>query len=492
MVSFVPTPTLTRTMTSLCLVILTTMGSHLNGLAQSSSPSNNRISPSENNQPFLQSPYLLGTGDQISVDIFDSEDFSGEAQVLADGTLQLPYIKRLYVRGMTLEQATEMIKIEYAAILKHPLITVTLTQLRPLEIGISGEVQRPGFYTLNLFDPESRLPELRYPTLADAIQKAGGITLSADIRQIQLRRLQPGGGEQIIPIDFWEFLQNGNPRVNVTLRDGDTIIIPATTNFNQAEIRQVANSNLATSPDTPHNVIVVGQVNRPGNYVLVGGDANTERPGGYATVSWAIQQAGGITEKADIRQIELHRITQAGTQQIIPVNLWELLQTGDLSHDPFLQDGDTIIIPQATAVNLAEITPIARASFSPATIKVSVVGEIDNPGAGTIDVAPDTTLNQALLKAGGFNPRASKKSVDLIRLNPDGTISQRRIVVDLSAGPNEQTNPLLRNSDIIVVERSGLARFSDATNLLLTPTGNLFTQTLSIFRVLEVINNWER
>ncbi len=488
MVCFIPSSTITPIITHLSLIILTTLTGHLSSLAQPLPSPSEQIPPLNTQPEIVESPYILGVGDQISVQIFNAEDFSGEAKILADGSVQLPFIQRLYVQGKTLEQATEMIQTEYANILKNPLITVTLSELRPLEIGVSGEVHRPGFYTLNLFDPESRLPELRYPTVSEALRRAGGITLSADIRQIQLRRLTPGGGEQIIPLNFWDFLQNGNSRSNITLRDGDTIIVPAATDFNQAEIRQIASSNLAISAEAAHNIIVVGQVNRPGNYVLIGGDANTERPGGYATVTWAIRQAGGITEQADIRQIQLLRMTQAGTQQMIPINLWDLLQTGDLNKDPFLQNGDTIIIPQATAVNLAEVTPIARASFSPATIKVSVVGEINNPGAGTIDVAPDTTLNQALMKAGGFNPRARRKSVDLIRLNPDGTISQRTIAVDLSVSPNEQTNPLLRNNDIIVVDRSGLARFSDNTTILFTPSNNVLNQTLVIFRMLEVIN----
>jgi polysaccharide export outer membrane protein len=81
--------------------------------------------------------------------------------------------------------------------------------------------------------------------------------------------------------------------------------------------------------------------------------------------------------------------------------------------------------------------------------------------------------------------------VDLIRLNPDGTISQRTIAIDFSASPNEQNNPLLRNNDIIVVERSGLAKFSDRTSLLLTPTGSFINQALSIFRLLEVIEGFQ-
>jgi polysaccharide export outer membrane protein len=50
-------------------------------------------------------------------------------------------------------------------------------------------------------------------------------------------------------------------------------------------------------------------------------------------------------------------------------------------------------------------------------------------------------LNQALLTAGGFNDaRADRKAVDLIRLNPDGTVSKSKVKIDLAQGINEQNN----------------------------------------------------
>jgi polysaccharide export outer membrane protein len=142
------------------------------------------------------------------------------------------------------------------------------------------------------------------------------------------------------------------------------------------------------------------------------------------------------------------------------VNFWELLQGGDLNQDLPLQDGDTIVIPTATALAPEEITRLSASSFSPNEITINVVGEVVNPGS--IQVPPNTPLNQAILAAGGLNNRASTGSVQLLRLNPEGTVYQQAIDFDLSAGLSPQDNPALRPNDTIVVGRKGIVQFGDA------------------------------
>ncbi|RKH75066.1 sugar ABC transporter substrate-binding protein, partial [Corallococcus praedator] len=125
-----------------------------------------------------------------------------------------------------------------------------------------------------------------------------------------------------------------------------------------------------------------------------------------------------------------------------------------------LRDGDTVYIPTATSVTAEEATELASASFSPNTIAVNVVGEVVEPG--TVQVPPNVTLNQAILAAGGFdNRRARTADVQLVRLNPDGTVARREIPVDFSAGISEENNPALRSNDIVIVGRSGITRTSD-------------------------------
>ncbi|MGL6281847.1 MAG: polysaccharide export protein, partial [Microcoleaceae cyanobacterium] len=83
--------------------------------------------------------------------------------------------------------------------------------------------------------------------------------------------------------------------------------------------------------------------------------------------------------------------------------------------------------------------------------------------------------------------RAETELVELIRINPNGTVVKRKITIDLAAEVNEQTNPMLLNNDVILVGRSGRAAFSDNLSNILTPfspLGNFF----GIFRFLNIFD----
>ena len=358
---------------------------------------------------------------------------------------------------------------------------------KPRTVTVLGEVSRPGSYVVIGGDTSTDRNSGGIPTLTRAIQLAGGITPAANVRSIQLRRLTRTGAEQVMEVNLWQFLQAGDTSQNPIVQQGDTIFIPTTTNFNRAEANILASTNFATNIDQPRTVAVVGEVKRPGIYVIIGGlvaDVD-RRTGGLPTVTRALQRAGGITSSADIRHIEIRRQTKSGIEQTISVNFWQLLQAGDFTQDSILQDGDTVFVPTATDINPAEVSQIADSSFSPATIQVSVVGEVTRPGR--IEVPPNTTLNQALLTAGGFNrSRANKNIVELIRLNSNGTISRRPISIDFTQGINDMTNPLLNDNDIVVVRRNGVARFSDNLDNIIGG-GGLFS-VIRVFQILGIFD----
>ncbi|MFW6316372.1 MAG: SLBB domain-containing protein, partial [Cyanobacteriota bacterium] len=124
-------------------------------------------------------------------------------------------------------------------------------------------------------------------------------------------------------------------------------------------------------------------------------------------------------------------------------------------------------------------TQLARSTFAPDEITVNLVGEVEQPGR--IDVEANTPLNQALLAGGGFDDeRARKSEVTLIRLNDDGTVTEREIPVDLTQSINEESNPILRDQDIIVVERSGITRTSERINTFSNPINGILN-LLDIF-----------
>lgn len=311
------------------------------------------------------SQYLLGSGDRVKVSVFNAEDYSGEFTVLAGGLINMPLSGEVLVEGLTLQQASEQIAQVLSTYVRRPRVTVSLLAARPLRVAVSGEVNRPGAYTVTSdADADDEGSAAERPTLTQAIAQAGGITQSADIRRIVVQRQVPVG-------------------------------------------------------------------------------------------------AAGNRSDA-----------------IVEVNLWQLLQEGQLDADLALQHGDNIIIPEAIALSPAETTALGSTSFSPQSITVNVVGEVESPGA--VELPANAPLNQAILTAGGFNRRAKKGTVDLIRLNDNGSVTQQEIDVDLAAGLNPENNPALRPNDTVVVSTNGLNRVTDTLGTVLAPINSGF----GLFRLL--------
>lgn len=417
------------------------------------------------------SGYILGPGDRLKIDIFNVPEYSGEYMLLSDGTVNMPLAGTISLQGMTISQASEEIASAMGRFLRRPITTITLLTVRPIKIAIAGEVNRPGSYSVDL----NRNQSVNIPTVTGAIELAGGITQSADIRRIQVRRPRPYTGEvqssgtksaEIITVDLWQLLQTADLSQDIILRDGDSILIPTIASVNLNETPQLAAASFASNTGRALNIAVVGEVKRPGPYTLSNSQSTNA-----ATVTQGIQAAGGITQEADIRNILVRRRTKSGSDRLVEVNFWKLLQTGDLRQDLPLQEGDTIVVGTAKEMSPDEITELASASFSPENITVNIVGEAIRPGR--VEVRPNTPLTQALLAAGGFNNDAQKGEVELIRLNPNGTVSRQTLPVDFSQGLNEENNPALRNNDTIVVRKSGARKVADAVNPILSILGTV-------------------
>jgi polysaccharide export outer membrane protein len=439
-----------------------------------------RLSPQQINEP-----YTLGAGDRVQLTLFRLPDYSGEYEVQIDGRLNLALVGPVMVQGLTVEQATELISNRYGQSLRRPLVTLNLLSRRPVAVGVAGEVNRPGSYTLEGAD---------YPKLTQLFQLAGGITQSADLRNVQIRR-QRNGQTQLIATDLWQLVSAGDLNQDLLLRDGDSIYIPSTV-VPLDEGPLLATSSFYADISQPINIAVAGEVFRPGPYRLRGGSTRTGDagvPGGEGgggsptTVTDAIQVAGGIKPLANIRQVEVRRTTRSGSQERFNVDLLSLLQAGDLRQNAILQEGDTVFIPTAAGpVDPAEASQTAAASFSPNSIRINIVGEVRN--AGLVEVPPNTPLNQGILAAGGFNTRARETSVGLVRLNPDGTVTQREINIDFAQGISDADNPTLQNNDIVIVGRSGLASFSDTLGSVANPLSSFLNILTAPFRFFNLFD----
>ena len=432
-----------------------------------------------------ESDYTLGAGDQINLNIFQVEEYSGEYPVLVDGTISLPLVGRVDVRGLSLKETSDKVSKEYSTYLKRPIITVGLIAPRPLKVGISGEVDNPGSYEVAL---DGASPQ--FPSVTDMIQQAGGITTIADVRNVRVRR-EVKGKEVVYNANLWDLLTKGQIKQDISLRDGDNIFIPTTDEINTKELNRLAQASFGLQSDKPIQVAVVGEVYRPGSHFVQpellsrgenGNSANQNRQESIPPrLTQAIAAANGIKPLADVKEVEIKRTSWDGSEKLISVNLWELIQSADTSQDLILQDGDKVIIPRADAISKEERRAITEGTISPGEITVNVVGEVVSPGP--VQVPPNTPLNQAILAAGGFdNQRANKSEVELVSLKPDGTVDKRKIKVDLGSEVNEETNPVLNRNDVVVVNRSGSTATFDSVGKVTSPLGGVFGLFNAIFR----------
>lgn len=407
--------------------------------------------------------YVLGPGDQLQITVFNVPELTGAYTVLVDGTLSLPWVGDVDVQGMTLREATNLLTQRYSTLLtRPPQVTIGLAIPRPVRVVVAGEVRRPGAYDISFADGGgNESVGISWPTLTQVLQTSGGVTEQADVRRIQVIRPNRSGGSSVLQVNLWDLIQSGNLEQDLRLRDGDRVIVSAAARTPE-EARRIAAANF--SPQEPRliRVAVAGEIRRPGTY------SNEVAPGEVGpTLTEIIRESGGITEQADVRRVQVIRPTPTGEPMVLEANLWDLIQAGDLEQDVRLRDGDRVLVSAAT-IPPEESLRIATSNFSPDSIMVQVAGEV--PRGGNLELPVNASLNQAILAAGGLDsPRARSSSVELVRLNRDGTVLRRTYNVDLSAPPNDDTNPILRADDVVIVRRNTLARTTDWLNVLVAP-----------------------
>ena len=177
--------------------------------------------------------YILGPGDQIFISFIGLPEISGKYDILSDGNVQLPLIGPSSFKGLTIEGAKNKLMKIYNSELISPQIYLNLSKAKPLRVSIIGEVARPGPYTLDINEfnrvegSSSSLSIKGYPTVVDAIQKAGGLTLDADITNVNISRVLPGEELKFkrANVNLLEMIQTGNQVNNPILFNGDVIEI---------------------------------------------------------------------------------------------------------------------------------------------------------------------------------------------------------------------------------------------------------------------------
>lgn len=160
------------------------------------------LSPAAQAQTETGQPvYVLGSGDQISVTVYDEPSLSGQFQIDGTGSVSLPLIGQVQAGGLTVPQFEQAVETAFLdGYLNHPRVNVAVLNYRPYYI--LGEVQTAGEY-----------PYTDGLTVLNAVATAGGFTYRARQNTVYIKR----AGEE----EFQQIRLSASTRV----QPGDTIRI---------------------------------------------------------------------------------------------------------------------------------------------------------------------------------------------------------------------------------------------------------------------------
>lgn len=120
------------------------------------------------------SVYVLGAGDQVSIQVFGESELSVQTRIAANGRLTYPFLGEIEVAGMTSRQLeNKIVNGLKGDFLVDPKVSVTITEYRP--IFVNGQVKSPGSFPYQ--------PGL---TVRKAVSLAGGLTERASEKRVSV------------------------------------------------------------------------------------------------------------------------------------------------------------------------------------------------------------------------------------------------------------------------------------------------------------------
>ena len=162
------------------------------------------------NEPNLDSSYTLDFGDVLEIQLIGQKDSTDSYAISRDGSINLSDIGKLNLAGLSLNDASSLIKAKVNSSYIGTTAFISLKNVRDINILIVGNAYNPGIYTLN-----------GNSNMLHALSMAGGINDIGSYRNISLVR----SGEIIDTLDIYELLVFGKYNFSNGLRSGDSIVV---------------------------------------------------------------------------------------------------------------------------------------------------------------------------------------------------------------------------------------------------------------------------
>ena len=310
--------------------------------------------------------YRLAPGDQLVMSVFKIEGYEAKVEVLSDGTINLPRLGTVLVWGLTLEEARQKITKGYRQILRRPIVYLDLARQRPIRVTVTGEVERPGIYTLQVNASKADIDQGLgsgggWPTLVDVIARAGGITAVGDLSSLELMRpsYTNGGQSKRYKFDYLTVLKNGGHAPNPLIYDGDSVRVvradsPTTTDL-------IAGSISNFSPALIQ-VAVIGEVKSPGSIQVPPN----------SPLAAAVLKAGGIEPiRGSIARVAVIRTERDGSTSVKKMTYSPDALLSNPNNPP-LRQGDIVVVDRNVRTQITDGMNAALEPLNPIVNAMSI------------------------------------------------------------------------------------------------------------------------
>ena len=165
--------------------------------------------------PALPPGYVIGPDDVLSIKFWKDADMSAEvAMVRPDGKISLPLLNEIQAGGLTPEQLRAKLMEAATKYVEDPNVTVVVKEIHSRTVFITGNVAKPGPYTL-----------VNDLNVLQCIALAGGLLEFADAKNIVVIRTEDGR-QQYRKFNYRDVVNQKNPGQNIALKPGDTVVVP--------------------------------------------------------------------------------------------------------------------------------------------------------------------------------------------------------------------------------------------------------------------------
>jgi polysaccharide export outer membrane protein len=250
--------------------------------------------------------YKIGPKDLLEITVLGVPEINKlVVRVSEEGRITLPLLGEVGVGDLTkFEVEKKLAGLAGEKIVLKPQVTVHIVEYLSRRVSVVGAVEKPGPFEL-----------LGRQTVLAAISQAGGLTRDAGEEIIVIRQ-QAGGESASLRISIDGLFVRGDPKLNIALEPGDVVNVPV---------------------DKLVTIYVFGQVKNPG--------ALQVKRSSLPTLTQAIAQAGGFTDRANRKRVQIRRKDASGKELEINVNVRNVLK-GKVKDVPLLIN-DTVYVPES-------------------------------------------------------------------------------------------------------------------------------------------------